>query len=700
MKKNFRWLRWSIFVISITSCMACSPEANNSNPVSSSNKPVSSSPLLPGEQIWKQGVSSFLFGTNDTYEWSTQNFETQPAIQEAIHSAGFTLIRSFFRDKAADSAIEQRIGAIENSGAHCLAVITNIFDMSYDQHLVQQLGSRCLLYEFGNEPDYNGISLASYLKQWNGVIPRLRQINPAAKFIGPVDGPATSSLFLVGFLRGVKSSGVLPDAISFHWYPCSHIPEADCLSKANTAGQQAAGVRQLTENILGKELPIGITEWNFDSDNPPPAYGKNSNFITSFTKTALQSMIQAGVTFANQFDAASYAGYGGLDMFNVQSGIPKAQYYAIKSIIAQYRPAQSSTDTDFPATTGAIGPLISRGKPVYCSANNVGPGGTQAIVNGHYSEYTYWDVLQSHLPGWCAIHAGIGPTRLLLTWECDFTGSEYITNWASTPREYTISISSDSTNGADGTWQTVAHVSGNQAGIREHVFSFTGHSWVKMTILSGQPATANKDVAINQIDLYDASATNSLNNTFIFSGDSITAFAYNRSDENQPSFAEEVHTAYPQLFPATIDAGVGGAASSEAVQKIDLWLALNPDVHYWLLEWGTNDAFAPIAPANFRANLQTIIDKIKQAGRIPVLADLPYTNRPGDPALNQEIESLNAIIDQVTKQNSLMPGPDFYQLFRQHAQAYLSSDGIHPTPAGAKAMNLAWFNALRPYIFH
>src|SRR5437867_9331680 len=84
---------------------------------------------LPGLQIWKQGISSYLFGTNDTYEWSTNNIQTQPTIQKAIREAGFTLIRTFFPDKASDTDIEKRIQTIENSGAHYLGVITNIFNV-------------------------------------------------------------------------------------------------------------------------------------------------------------------------------------------------------------------------------------------------------------------------------------------------------------------------------------------------------------------------------------------------------------------------------------------------------------------------------------------------------------------------------------------------------------------------------------------
>lgn len=328
-QKKTWWLRYSIYAIIVVACTACSSSISPS--------PGPSSLMLPGEQIWKQGVSSFLFGTNDTHEWSTQNFETQPAIQDSLRSAGFTIIRSFFQDNASDADIEQRIRAIENSDAHCLGVIFNIFNVTYDEHLVKYLGNRCLMYEFGNEPDYNDISVDTYLKQWNTLIPALRQINPEAKFIGPVLSTANLD-YLRTFLTGVKASHVLPDAISFHWYPCYHDSEVDCLSMADTASQEATDVRTLVKNILKQDLPVGITEWNFDPGNPPAAYGDDNKFITSFSNVALQSMIQSGVSFACQFDAASFAGSGHLDMFHVENNAPKAQYYAIKAFIAQYRP--------------------------------------------------------------------------------------------------------------------------------------------------------------------------------------------------------------------------------------------------------------------------------------------------------------------------------------------------------------------------
>jgi hypothetical protein len=298
-------------------------------------------PLLPGEQLWQQGVSSFLFGTNDTYEYSFQNIQTQPAIQRDLRNAGFTLIRSFFPDDASNAAIEQNIHTIENSGAHCLGVITNIFNVTFDEHLVSYLGQRCLMYEFGNESDYSNISIASYLQQWNMLIPALRRINPTARFIGPVTyNDQGIHNYMRAFLEGVKTSGVLPDAVSFHWYPCYWDTEAVCLAKASSYGQVARAVQAMVHSVLGKELPVGISEWNFDPNLPPPAYGDDAGFITKFTSEALQSMAGAKVAFACQFDAASYGGYGHLDMFQVDTAQPKPQFYAIKDLIRKYRPVR------------------------------------------------------------------------------------------------------------------------------------------------------------------------------------------------------------------------------------------------------------------------------------------------------------------------------------------------------------------------
>ncbi len=307
--------------------------------------------LLPGQQIWKNGVSSYLFGSNDTQEWVTNNVETNQTVQHALNNAHFTLMRTFFFDKSlldghptTDAEIEQRLKTVENSGMNCLGVLEPVNDPVFVKHVVAYAGNRCNLYEFGNEPDNNSKpDMQEYIQDWNSLVPQLRKINPLAKFIGPALADYTQVRF---FLDNVKASGVLPDAISFHWYPCGGSDTASsCLAKTSTYEQVTTQVKKWVQNILGQNLPVGITEWNYNADNPPASYGQDPMFITQFSISALDSMIQARLDFADQFDAASGAGSGGLDMFDFTTGQPKPQYYAIKGLIDRYMPASLSSPT-------------------------------------------------------------------------------------------------------------------------------------------------------------------------------------------------------------------------------------------------------------------------------------------------------------------------------------------------------------------
>ncbi|GCE46605.1 hypothetical protein EI42_00116 [Thermosporothrix hazakensis] len=341
-----------ILVLFLSACSATVSQKLPGDATATKSPPTATAtqkPLLPGQRIWKDGASSFLFGTNDTQEWSENNIQTSPSIQKALKEAHFTLLRTFFFDKSeaddhhpiTDDEIEQRLKTVENTGMSCLGVLFNVFNVEFMKHVVQLAGSRCLLYEFGNEPDFMKIPIKDYLKQWNTVIPMLRQINPQAKFIGPVTYTHEDTEYIQGFLDGVKESGVMPDAISFHLYPCWEDSREGCLAKATDYYNAALSVRKIVRDTLGKELPIGVTEWNYDPANPPPPYGDEPEFIKAYTKTALYSLFKAGVAFANQFDAASYSGYGRLDMFDVDTNQPKPQYDAMKEMIAEYRIPES-----------------------------------------------------------------------------------------------------------------------------------------------------------------------------------------------------------------------------------------------------------------------------------------------------------------------------------------------------------------------
>ena len=649
---------------------------------------------LPGQQIWKDGASSLLFGTNDTYEWSTSNIETSPAIQNQLRAAGITLVRTFFPDNASDKVIDQRVATITQIGAECLGVITNPENTTFDEHLVAHLGNRCQMYEFGNEPDYTNMSAQTYVQLWNTLIPQLRRINPHAAFIGPVTaGPQGQNGYMHAFLEGVAASHVLPDAVSFHWYPCWQMSRETCLGKAGDVYDAAVSVRQMVHDVLGKDLPVGITEWNYDPGNPPPVYGDDPTFMTSFTNTVVADMVRAGVAFACQFDAASYSGYGRLDMFDVNSDQPKAQFFALRSLIAQYRPASVHARGAITAES-TYGPLISRGKNAICTGNDAGVGGTGALTDGHYANWGFWRTSLTKLPAWCALDVGTGPDAVLVVWNSG-TVFDYLSPSGIEPADYTIEVSGNSTNGSDGTWQTVAAVTGNTARTREHLVPFAGKSWVKITVTRGQAEASQPYVAIDELSVYDVSR--GLDDTYLFAGDVLTTMAYDQADADRPSFSDLVHNAQPSRFPPMLDAGMSIWSSDTAVQQLDTLLTLNPDMHYWLLGFGTIDALNGASPDHFRQNLQTLVTRIQAAGHVPVLARIPPMTPP-EGASDAEVQALNAVIDQVTADNHLIAGPDLYALFKANMGAYLSHDGIHPTTAGIVAMNAAWFAALRSHL--
>jgi hypothetical protein len=281
---------------------------------------------------------SYLFGTNDTLSWNlANNVDTMPQIQQAMKAAHLTLIRTFFFEHSlydghatTDAEIDQRLATIQNSGMVCMGELATKNSMAWDEHVVKYAGNRCLLYEFMNEPDYEGYRANGYLKAWNSEIPRLRAINPHALFGGPATytaqgnfwryTPTSTSCFMEDVLRGAGASGVYPDFVTFHWYPCYHDNESGRLAKAATYGDEVQEVRGWVRSDLGRSVPVGITEWNFDPGSPPPASDDKTSFIRSFTTQALHAMAQAGLSFACQFDAANAGGYGHLDMFDIANG--------------------------------------------------------------------------------------------------------------------------------------------------------------------------------------------------------------------------------------------------------------------------------------------------------------------------------------------------------------------------------------------
>jgi acyl-CoA thioesterase I len=342
-----------------------------------------------------------------------------------------------------------------------------------------------------------------------------------------------------------------------------------------------------------------------------------------------------------------------------------------------WRTARTPAPT-FPRLVPA--PIVSRGKRVVSR-----PRGGEVVVDGVYRTNASWSGGKPSpaKPSWVAIEIGTGYSRLLLSWTSsgnhDYTDRKY-----GAPVDYRIETSGDSTDGENGTWRTVAAVTDNPVRTRAHAFDFAGQRWVRLSVTRLSPDVFQWGLYLDEVDVHDLSKGG--DDVWVFFGDSITSGVFDRAPDHQPSFPEAVARRHPGYFPATVGAGFGSLHHSDAVQRIDLVLAMNPDAKVIALSFGSND-WDPVA---FRRDLLEVVRKVRAAGKIPIVPRIPYRRDSKEDFAAR----LAAVVDAVTREEHLVPGPDLHAYFRAHPERLM--DGLHPDPAGAVEMIRLWAEAVAP----
>ncbi|HSN14734.1 MAG TPA: GDSL-type esterase/lipase family protein [Anaeromyxobacteraceae bacterium] len=325
-------------------------------------------------------------------------------------------------------------------------------------------------------------------------------------------------------------------------------------------------------------------------------------------------------------------------------------------------------------------PLVSRGKRVVTSGSD-----GAALVDGVYRTGPKWGGGRPSpdRPAWAAIEIGRGPTRLLLSWTSS-GNHDYWDQFYGAPVDYRIEVSGDSTNGRDGTWRTVVDVKDNPAHGRAHSFPFDGMRWVRMSVTRLPEKVNFWGLFLDEIDVHDLSDGG--NDVWAFLGDSITCETADRGTPRRPAFQDQIAARHPGYRPATINVGLARYKTFEALAKIDQLLALNPDAHVWAILIGANDG----TPEMVRDSLGPLIDRIKAAGRIPVVARIMFQTKYGpDYAAGK-----NVMLDAVVRAKGLAPGPDLYGWFKAHPERL--RDGLHPDDAGTIEVNRMWAEAVAP----
>jgi lysophospholipase L1-like esterase len=146
---------------------------------------------------------------------------------------------------------------------------------------------------------------------------------------------------------------------------------------------------------------------------------------------------------------------------------------------------------------------------------------------------------------------------------------------------------------------------------------------------------------------------------------------------------------YPNMI---VNQGVSGTTSADGAASITSTLANIPSAEYYLVMYGTNDAYLPAIPSgmglipgdpgyadSYKDNMQKIISAILAAGKTPYLAEVPYTSDPL--RSDSRIQDYNVVIDELVLTNniSVVP-PAFYSYFLAHQGELV--DGVHPNGTG------------------
>jgi hypothetical protein len=280
-------------------------------------------------------VSSYVFGTNDSVNYGSPNVENEPSVQDYIRKAHLTLLRTVFQPSMSDAEIQTRVQAVQTLNMQAMCLWDTIDDIAWMKHVETLAGSRCQIWEFGNERDGNGYTAVTYTAAWNADIPQLRAINPTAKY----GGPASIGVgFVEDFMKQIQTtgSGLWPDFVSWHEYPCyGSASKAACLTDTQTKySWQIDSAVGWEQQYIGHRVPTGMTEYNFDPGGGNMyAWAGDGTFTYNWTKVALTTFINKGYDFATQYTSLNYSGYGNLDMFADSAPFsPKGQFWAMVEV--------------------------------------------------------------------------------------------------------------------------------------------------------------------------------------------------------------------------------------------------------------------------------------------------------------------------------------------------------------------------------
>ena len=190
-------------------------------------------------------------------------------------------------------------------------------------------------WSIGNEPSiYTQLGQADYdytvdnlNKDWRAIAEAMKEADPTIKLIGPEihqwnDGPETTPKDSAGrdwMTEFLKDNGDLLDVVSVHRYPL-HSPTRpvtiqDLRENTRRWAREVEYLRSLVKEILGRDLPIAVTEVNSDPSSAMLQETSPDTFYNAiWYADVLGQLMNADVFMVNQWVLSQRS--TGLGLFN------------------------------------------------------------------------------------------------------------------------------------------------------------------------------------------------------------------------------------------------------------------------------------------------------------------------------------------------------------------------------------------------
>ena len=345
-------------------------------------------------------------------------------------------------------------------------------------------------------------------------------------------------------------------------------------------------------------------------------------------------------------------------------------------------------------------PLLSQGVPV-----QAGPQGTiLSLTDGNYAGG--WQQTGCAVGSPCSlrltVHQSPAPRQIIVAWYNEATENY----WRHNQQEITYGLVQDYAILVNGV--QAVHVTDNEWSRRTHLIDLAALGIqatdlnIELRVNGLEPSSdARQGAVIDEIEVFDASAGHQ--DSWFLVGDSLVGAAFRPTQELVGTHFRDLAVAAGH-HPLFIEGGVG-AEGVVTVRPLSQMLDRHPEICNWVLMVGTNDVWNKVNDNSikwFAESVAILANEVRAKGRRVFLATLPYGERgpaaaaPFDPAV---VRSFNDQIRQVLTlekfQNAplAVPGPDFYPTLLPPDTR--GSDGVHPTTAGAQAMNRALFDTVQ-----